>query len=234
MPQALFVDQSAFKELWKLHPTTLGACRVHNTTETPRYFVNYGSDYKFGGVNHKGVPYDVAPQFIQVMAKFLWDVTGFPYDEILVNWYSGKDQHYIGWHSDSEHNLVRVDDLPKYLQPPKSTLLGIFSFSYGDTRRFDFRTKVDHKHEVQFNLTDNTALFMSAYAQLDSEHAIQKSKSYHGDRINCTARMTHASFIKYMMFYRLLQHWFGRKSRLTQLNHSAMLARRIFAYVLGG
>ena len=106
LPPDLAWTVEDFERVWNLHPPELGTVMIFGEIKkTPRYQVTYESNYRFSGVDHKSLPFPDEPclkllkLWVQAQEKKL------KCNQMLINFYEDKN-HYIGWHSDSEKQLV--------------------------------------------------------------------------------------------------------------------------------
>lgn len=101
-----------------------------------------------------------------------------PFNAVLCNHYrNGQDG--MGWHSDDEPELG-----------PSPT---IASLSFGATRRFILRSKLDHNQKRSFNLNHGSLLLMAGDTQQHWQHAVPKTQTAIASRINLTFRAINPS-----------------------------------------
>jgi len=102
-------------------------------------------------------------------------LTGGRFNSMLANLYRDGDDA-IGWHSDNEPELG-----PAPL---------IASLSFGAERRFAMRRRDDHAQVMRMTLGHGSLLVMSGAMQQHWQHALPRTRSIAGERINLTYRLT--------------------------------------------
>ncbi len=164
--------------LWPLCPEKKGTVfLIGKTIETPRFTRSYGSDYTFSGTVSKGHP---LPPELLALKEYVDKKYGSPeqgFDEILVNWYE-NGHHYIGFHSDSEIQLV-----------PNSPIVSV---SFGAERKFRIREKHTKRIVLDLPLTDRSVVVMGGTMQKEFTHEVPKIAGKKGEdvgpRVNVTFR----------------------------------------------
>ncbi len=154
----LKLDTESFEALWKLKPTVRPTIIMFDKhIQVPRYYQNYGRDYKFSGVHNTCLE---VPNILQPYLDYCNQIeTEYQFNGILVNWYpDGKS--YIGFHSDDEKQLVK--DSP------------IYCFSFGQPRRFVLLEKTGEKLRKEFTLSNNSYIVMGGQCQKYYKHSIPK------------------------------------------------------------
>jgi len=155
------------------------------TITTPRsylFFAREGktiNNYKFTGSEHVP-PTRPAPEYITRLMDWANRKTGTTnYHHALVNFYRGTED-YIGPHSDAEGQLVPDSD--------------IFSFSFGDQRRFRVEGKRG-QYKFEFQMPHNTCVVMQGSMQRKAKHSVPKMTAKEKEdperkhvRINVTLR----------------------------------------------
>ncbi|HKA88212.1 MAG TPA: alpha-ketoglutarate-dependent dioxygenase AlkB [Haliangiales bacterium] len=146
------------------------------TIAMPRRVAFFGPfAYAYSGVLHPPRP---LPPAIDEIRRRIEDIAGHPFNTVLVNLYrSGADS--VSWHSD--------DDYPHGGHP------AVASLSLGATRRFRIAHKRDARARFSLELTPGGLLVMDGRSQLDYRHALPKSASAHGQRVNLTFRFMAAT-----------------------------------------
>lgn len=197
VPPELTVSAELFEELWKLHPAQQGTIRIYGKEiETPRFFQSFGKAYYFSNKRHEALPLSSHPLFQRIILA-VQKHSGLPYDELLLNWYlNGK--HYIGFHSDNEEDLV-----PFVCEPNA----GVYSFSYGVTRKFHFKSKPTNKNdaaavtrtELTLELQNNSGLIMQGETQEYYKHSVPKQLKCAKRRINITVRLMRSSYLPWLL-----------------------------------
>lgn len=167
-----FDTTTHFDKIWSLKPEQKPTIRLFNKLiETPRYYNSFGKDYKFSNTNciSQEIP-DVLKPYLNFCNENN-DDSKYEYNGILVNYYDGPE-HYIGYHSDDEKELVKNSD--------------IYCFSLGDSR--DFCLKSNKTKEVfKIKLMNNSLVIMGGTCQNTHKHSIPKRKKAK-KRISITVR----------------------------------------------
>jgi len=142
----------------------------------PRLTSYYGDkEYFYSGVLYYPLPWT---EELLGIKKLVEDYSGEKYNSVLLQFYrNGND--YIGWHSDSEKDMVEN--------------AAIASVSFGAKRNFvlrprskDLRKKIDN---INFELQNGDLLIMRDVTQKFWQHSITKSKNIKSERINLTFRL---------------------------------------------
>ena len=112
-------------------------------------------------------------ELIQIKKK-VDQYTKINFNSVLLNYYrSGNDS--VSWHSDDEDEL---GDKP---------IIG--SVSFGGTRKFRLRNKINKKLIHNIDLKNGSLLIMRELTQKYWEHEIPKTKKPVEERINLTFRL---------------------------------------------
>ena len=143
--------------------------------ELPRLTAWYGDDgksYTFSGIPMN--PDAWTPTLLSIKSR-IEEVTQAKFNSVLLNLYrSGKDG--VSWHSDDEPELG------------KNPIIA--SVSFGETRRFQLRHKLDKSlDKVEITLTHGSLLIMKGSTQHLWQHQIPKSAKSLRERINLTFRI---------------------------------------------
>lgn len=143
--------------------------------ELPRLTAWYGDDgksYTFSGIPMN--PDAWTPTLLSIKNK-IEEVTQAKFNSVLLNLYrSGKDG--VSWHSDDEPELG------------KNPIIA--SVSFGETRRFQLRHKLDKSlDKVEITLTHGSLLIMKGSTQHLWQHQIPKTAKSLRERINLTFRI---------------------------------------------
>ena len=111
---------------------------------------------------------------LQRIKDDLEQATGHRFNSVLLNYYRDQNDS-MGWHSDDEAALG---------PQPVIALL-----SFGATREFKLKhkTRADLK-PVRLDLTDGSLLLMAGLTQRCWKHAVDKTRTTIGARINLTFR----------------------------------------------
>jgi hypothetical protein len=111
------------------------------------------------------------PRVLIEIKKKVEEIAGTHYDICLLNFYPDGTTG-MGWHSDEED--MREDS-------------DIASLSFGEERRFDFRS-IDKKEKYSIVLEHGALLLMRGWIQKYWQHHVPPSKRILGPRINLTFR----------------------------------------------
>ncbi len=137
----------------------------------PREESLFGDDlnYSYRGVKIKAEPWT---NFLLDIRNRIETLSGFKFNFAVGNRYlTGKDS--IGWHSD---DFLQIGKRP-----------AIASLSLGSTRRFKLKHKETGK-TVDYDLESGSLLIMLPGCQDDWLHAVPKTSTNVGERINWTFR----------------------------------------------
>jgi alkylated DNA repair dioxygenase AlkB len=134
----------------------------------PRMIAWYGEQEEAG---ESALPW--TPELLELRKKVEKE-TGLLFNAVLLNLYrNGNDS--VAWHSDKEHRIGRNPN--------------IASVTFGETRPFRFRHKIDKSvPQVEIPLHHGTLLLMSGTTNTFWEHHIPKSAKDMLPRINLTFR----------------------------------------------
>ena len=149
------------------------------TILSPRLTAAFGVDnssYTYAGT--KKISNDKWPEALTECKQLAEELLGCTFNYALVNIYETGD-HYIGWHSDSEKDIVK-----------DST---ICSVSIGEERSFQVRLKYK-KGDVpskihKITLTNGSLCTMENQTQTMCKHRVPKNKKIKKPRINITFRL---------------------------------------------
>ncbi len=129
-----------------------------------------GAGYTYSGTHHEPRPWTHG---LLAIRRRVAQLTGHSFNSVLLNLYrDGRDG--MGWHADDEPELGR-DPV-------------IASVSLGATRRFRLRHRRNRAGPVTLPLTDGSLLLMGGTLQHHWLHAVPKTATVVGERINLTFR----------------------------------------------
>jgi alkylated DNA repair dioxygenase AlkB len=142
----------------------------------PRRVAFFGPhDYAYSGLLHPARP---LPPWLDDLRRRVEAAAGQPFNTVLANLYrTGADS--VSWHSD--------DDYPHGGHP------AVASLSLGATRRFRVAHRRERERRHALDLTAGGLLVMTGRSQLDWRHALPKSATAAGARVNLTFRYMAAS-----------------------------------------
>ena len=140
---------------------------------TPRltaWFGDLGVDYSLTGNSREPLPW--TPELLLIKNK-IEPFSGAKFDSVLLNYYrDGNDS--VSWHTDNDG------------VPGKNWVVA--SVSFGQPRRFDFRSRDDHAVKYSLILENGSYLLMKGGFQEGWQHRVPKEKGAMGPRINLTFR----------------------------------------------
>jgi len=133
-----------------------------------------GAGYTYSGTHHEPRPW--TPELATMRAR-VEALCGRRFNSVLLNRYrDGRDG--MGWHADDEPELGR--------NPV------IASVSLGATRRFRLRHRRNRAEPVTLPLTSGSLLCMGGALQHHWLHALPKTATPVGERLNLTFRYIHS------------------------------------------
>jgi alkylated DNA repair dioxygenase AlkB len=174
LPETLIFTSAQFEELWQMHPQEYHEIKIHGRlVKTPRWQQAYGMDYHYTGRVNVAlpVPAPLAPLLSWAMENIDERLNG-----LLLNWYDGSLDHYIGRHRDSIKNMI--------LGTP------IVTMSFGEERIFRVRPwPCEYAGEKTDHRATNGSVFVMAYeTNLAFTHEVPTSSKRKGRRISATLR----------------------------------------------
>ena len=133
------------------------------------WYADAGMTYSYSGVTHHGITWT------ETLAQIRQDIekaTGASFNSLLLNYYrDGNDS--MGYHADDERELG-VNPI-------------IASLSFGGVRMFHLK-HIKTREKLTFDLAHGSLLVMGGTSQHHWIHAVPKTKSQVGERINLTFR----------------------------------------------
>lgn len=165
------VSAANFKEIWNLHPEDYHTLVLHGKeVKTPRWQQAYGKNYQYSGSRNNALP---IPDLLQPYLTWCQQHIDPRLNGLLLNWYEGKLNHYIGAHRDSTKGLL-----------PDSPIVTI---SLGEERIFRLRPYGEKGyHDVVLRQGD--VLVIPGSTNSKWTHEVPKFKKYQGKRISVTLR----------------------------------------------
>ena len=106
--------------------------------------------------------------FLQRYVDWVSDKEGIEYNSVVVNWYDGDYNHYIGWHRYSDESNV-------------------YTISFGSGRMFMIRSN-NNCIDSYMHSTHNSYIVMGGNFQKEFTHNIQNTKKEKEKRISITIR----------------------------------------------
>jgi alkylated DNA repair dioxygenase AlkB len=145
--------------------------KKHLEPRLTAWYANQGTHYAYS--NKTLQPKDWSVELIELKTQIEEILPGKLFNSVLLNLYrDGKDK--MGWHSDNE----------KELGPNPC----IASLSFGATRFFDLKHKIDKTKRFRFELSSGMLLVMSGSLQDYWLHQVPPQKKVIEPRINLTFR----------------------------------------------
>jgi len=142
--------------------------------DLPRRTAWYGDEgrsYTYSGITV--IPNPWMPVLLEIK-KEIEAVSRVIFNSVLLNLYRGE-RDSVAWHSDDEPELGR------------DPVIG--SVSFGATRRFQFKHKLDSTRRLKIDLPHGSYLLMRGSTQHSWLHQVPKETKPHGPRINLTFRV---------------------------------------------
>jgi alkylated DNA repair dioxygenase AlkB len=165
--------EDVFDDLWRLHPDEFPQIRIRGQLVTiPRWQQAFGEDYRFSGQTSKAQP---VPPMLAPLLQWSKEAIDARLNGLLVNWYDGRLDHYIGPHRDSTTDLE-----------PGTPIVTI---SLGEERLFRLRKwKSKDSPPVDLVVTDGSVLIIPWETNLEFTHEVPRFARYRGRRTSVTLR----------------------------------------------
>ena len=171
IPEDMVPSGAAFEELWNLHPAEHHDIKIHGrVVKTPRWQQAFGADYHFSGQTYDADP---TPDSIQSFVDWARKEIFPGFNGVLVNWYDGQFDHYIGKHRDSVVNMI--EGAP------------IATISLGEERKFRMRPWKQSGF-LDFPAASGSVFVIPYDTNLAWTHEVPPSKKLNGRRISVTLR----------------------------------------------
>ncbi|MFT4586401.1 MAG: alkylated DNA repair dioxygenase AlkB [Candidatus Binatia bacterium] len=171
LPTELTPPVAEFEELWESHPQDFHEIMMHGRlVKTPRWQQAFDRDYVYTGARNNALP---APPELRVFRDWVGTTIDSRLNGFLVNWYDGKQAHYIGRHRDS----------PKGLTPDAP----IATISLGEERTFRMR-KPGQSGFLDFEVSNGSVAVLPWATNQNWTHEVPASKRTLGHRISITLR----------------------------------------------
>lgn len=165
------LDFIPFQELWASRPDDFSIIKMlGKDLPSPRWTQAYGKDYKFSGNVNEALS---VPPLLQNIHSWCKSNIDKRLNGLLVNWYDGQLDHYIGKHRDS--TIQMIEGVP------------IVTISLGDSRVFRLRP-FRGKGFTDFPVDNGTIIVLPYATNKAFTHEIPKGKKYRGQRISITLR----------------------------------------------
>lgn len=171
LPPHLLIDERQFERLWNEHPAEFHEIMMHGRlVKTPRWQQAYGKDYHYTGNVNKAL---AVPSLLKPLLAWTQEMFDSRLNGILLNWYDGSLDHYIGAHRDSTTNIHQGSP--------------IVTISLGQERIFRLRPWKGRGMR-DFPATNGTVFVMPFTTNQMWTHEVPKSKRYQQRRISVTMR----------------------------------------------
>ncbi len=168
---ALGKSGEAFDAIWNCHPTVFHKVKIlGKEVPAPRWQQAYGKNYRYTGSENNALPIP------DMLAGFLeWSNKNIDprLNGLLLNWYDGRLEHYIGAHRDDTRDLISGSP--------------IVTISLGEGRVFRMRP---HKGKgfQDFPFQNGQVIVVPAETNQAWTHEVPHSKTQYGRRISVTLR----------------------------------------------
>ena len=163
--------QERFAALWETHPTAYHTLRIHGReVETPRWQQSYGKNYEYSGSRNNALP--ITPE-LQVFLDWSQRHIDPRLNGLLLNWYDGRLNHYIGAHRDDTRSLQ--DESP------------IVTISLGQERIFRLRPYGGSGYH-DLTVRNGEVVILPSDTNRHWTHEVPKFKRFTGKRISVTLR----------------------------------------------
>jgi alkylated DNA repair dioxygenase AlkB len=171
LPERLRVDARGFEMLWRLHPEAYQIIKMFGRpVATPRWQQAYGVDYYYTGQTNQALP---LPEECRPILAWSQKAVHEEYNGLLLNWYDGQLEHYIGPHNDNTRDMV--------VGAP------IVTISLGEGRIF----RLSHpktKRRRDFSAGDATVFITPYETNLAWKHGVPRFARWRGRRNSITIR----------------------------------------------
>ena len=172
IPGELMFDENEFRTLWDLHPEVFHPIMMYGRKrKTPRWQQAFDQDYHYAGSVDKALP---IPELLLPLRSWCKKYIDSCLNGILLNWYDGELQHYIGKHRDSVQGLKK--------SPP------IVTISFGEERVFRLRPWRAPGEARDFEARDGSVFVMPLETNSQWTHEVLRSTHRTGRRISVTLR----------------------------------------------
>ncbi|WP_367392957.1 alpha-ketoglutarate-dependent dioxygenase AlkB [Lewinella sp. LCG006] len=165
------LSYEAFLQLWERHPPSYHRLMMHGKEVlTPRWQQAYGKNYRYTGSQNNALAID---QDLKKYLEWACEHIDSRLNGLLLNWYDGQQNHYIGAHRDDTRDLM--------------TGSPIVTISFGQERIFRMRPH-GMKGFKDFTVRNGEAIIIPWETNLSWTHEVPAFKKYNGKRISITMR----------------------------------------------
>ena len=168
------LNSLSFESLWELHPSTFPEIQIHGKrVPIPRWQQAYGVDYHFSGQISAALP---VPDEVQPVLDWCQSRISPALNGLLLNWYDGRQRHYIGRHRDSTRGML-----------PCSSIVTV---SLGEERIFRLQQWPHYAGAMPTDFrTGNGSVFILPWdTNRTFTHEVTSSTRLTGRRISITVR----------------------------------------------
>ncbi len=160
-----------FKKTWDTRPEEFHTVKMYGKEIlTPRWQQAYGKNYSYSGSKNNALP---IPELFKIFLEWSQENIDSRLNGLLLNWYDGQKDHYIGPHRDDTRDLF--NDSP------------IVTISIGQERVFRMR-KYGEKGFKDLVMRNGEAIIIPWSTNLKWTHEVPNFKKYNGKRISVTLR----------------------------------------------
>lgn len=160
-----------FQKTWNIHPEKFHTVKMYGKEIlTPRWQQAYGKNYSYSGSKNKALP---IPDSFKKILEWAQVNIDSRLNGLLLNWYDGQKDHYIGPHRDDTKDLF--NDSP------------IVTISLGQERVFRMR-EYGKKGFKDIIIKNSGVIVIPWSTNLKWTHEVPKFKKFNGKRISITLR----------------------------------------------
>ncbi|WP_420573423.1 alpha-ketoglutarate-dependent dioxygenase AlkB [Kordia sp.] len=160
-----------FEKIWDTHPEEFHTVKMYGKEIlTPRWQQAYGKNYSYSGSKNNALP---IPELFKIFLEWSQKNVDARLNGLLLNWYDGQKDHYIGPHRDDTRDLIH--NTP------------IVTISLGQERIFRMR-KYGEKGFKDITIRNSGIIIIPWNTNLKWTHEVPKFKKYDGKRISVTLR----------------------------------------------
>ena len=164
-------QEDEFTTLWDTHPEEYHTVKMYGKDVlTPRWQQSYGKNYSYTGSKNNALP---IPEQLNIFLEWSQTHIDTRLNGLLLNWYDGKQGHYIGAHRDDTRDLF--EDSP------------IVTISLGQERVFRMR-KYKEKGFQDIKIPHGSIIVIPWDTNLKWTHEVPNFKKYSGKRVSVTLR----------------------------------------------
>lgn len=165
------VDSKTFDKIWQSHPAEYHTLKIHGRdVKTPRWQQAYGKNYRYTGSMNNALP---IPNHLSLFLEWAKTNIDERLNGLLLNWYDGQKNHYIGAHRDDTRDL--------YSDSPVVTI------SLGQERVFRMRPWKQRGFKG-LTIRHGDVVVVPWDTNLKWTHEVPHFKKYEGRRISVTLR----------------------------------------------